>query len=319
MRLALCLLAALAGPARADVQAVVTDHVLPGYAALEAATGALARAAAADCAPDAVSDDWNAAYDAWLGVAHLRLGPAEAEGRGQAVAFWPDERDATGRGVAALLGGDDALTPEAVARSSVAARGLLALERLLYEAPDTQRRCDAIRALTLDLERNAAEIAAGWRDGYAETMLTAGGPGNTDFFTPAEAGAALYTILQAGLDVVSDDRLGRPMGTFDRPRPTRAEAWRSGRSQRNVAVSLSALRDLAAGLADAPRTLAALDGAIEAAGALDDPVFAGVADPGPRFRLEALQQRIVDARRIAAEEIGAELGVTEGFNAGDGD
>ena len=221
--------------------------------------------------------------------------------------------------MSALLAGDEALTPETVARSSVAARGLLALERLLYVAPDTPRRCEAIRALAADLDRVASEIEAGWRDGYADAMRDAGEAGNTTFFAEAEAEAALYTALQSGMDFIEEQRLGRPMGTFDRPTPERAEAWRSGRAQRNVALSLAALRDLAAALAEAPRTRAALDEAVAAAEALDDPAFAGVGDPAGRFRLEALQQKVRDARRIAGEEIGAALGVTEGFNALDGD
>ncbi len=122
-----------------------------------------------------------------------------------------------------------------------------------------------------------------------------------------------------GLEFTKDQRLGRPMGTFERPRPTRAEAWRSGRSQRNVVLSLEALRVLATELAEAPETDTAFARAIATAEALDDPVFAGVADPGKRFRLEALQQEIAQVQTVAATEIGAALGVSQGFNSQDGD
>ena len=139
------------------------------------------------------------------------------------------------------------------------------------------------------------------------------------FLSEAEACAALFTALATGLEFTADGRLGRPLGTFDRPRPNRAEARRSGRSARTALLSLRALRDLAATLAEAPRTLEALDCAAASAEALDDPTLAGVAEPSGRFAVEALQTEVAQARRAAAEEIGAALGVASGFNALDGD
>ena len=58
---------------------------------------------------------------------------------------------------------------------------------------------------------------------------------------------------------------------------------------------------------------------IEAAEALDDPAFAGVADPQARFRLESLQTGLFAIRDAIRGELGPGLGVSEGFNAGDGD
>ncbi len=322
MRLAI-LLALVAAPALADVEEAVEAYVLPGYAAFAEAGEGLAEAAREDCTAEALRGPWNAAFDAWMGVSHLRLGPAEEDGRAQAIEFWPDERDATGRALGALLAAGDraALTPEAMARASVAARGLMALERLLFGDPygPGDRACDVARAVAADLAATAEALEAGWRDGFAKTLLGAGAPGNTTYLGEAEARAALYTALVTGLAFTADERLGRPLGTFERPRPTRAEAWRSGRAARNVVLSLRALRDLAASLADAPRTLAALDRAIASAEALDDPALAGVADPSGRFAVEALQTEVAEARRAAEAEIGAGLGVASGFNALDGD
>ena len=258
-----------------------------------------------------------------MGVSHLRLGPAERDGRAEAIAFWPDERDATGRALERLLAGDDpaALAPEAFAEASVAARGLLALERLLYGEPygAGDPACDLARAIAADLAATAEAVEAAWRDGFARMLLTAGEPGSTLFLSEAEARAALFTALATGLEFTADGRLGRPLGTFDRPRPNRAESRRSGRSARNVLLSLRALRDLAATLAEAPGTLEALDRAAASAEALDDPAPAGVAEPSGRFTVEALQTEVAQARRTAEEEIGTALGVTRGFNSLDGD
>lgn len=76
---------------------------------------------------------------------------------------------------------------------------------------------------------------------------------------------------------------------------------------------------MTAALADALRTLTSLDRAIAQAGALDDPALEGVADPAGRFRIEALQSSVRDARSVAAEEIGAAQGVAEGFDSADCD
>lgn len=314
MRLAFAIVL-LASPAFAGVDEVVDRLALPGLDRFAATTADLAHLAGDDCRPEALRTKWNAAFDAWLAVADFRMGPSEEGGLGQSIAFWPDTRDATARGLAALTSDGADLSPEAVARASVAGRGLFALERMLYEDP----HCDATRALADDLAASAARLRDGWRDGYADALRNAGEPGGAVFFSEDEAVAALYTALRTGLQFVETERLGLPMGEFDAPRPRRAEAWRSGRSQRDVVLSLTALRDLAGTLADAPLTVTAIDRAIASAQALDDPDFAGVDDTAGRFRLEALQQQVATASRIARDEIGTGLALTDGFNSLDGD
>ncbi len=318
-------LAFAAGPVAADVNAVIDAHILPGYAAFAEATTALDDAAA-DCAPETIRPAWNEAFDAWLGVSHLRFGPVEQDGRSVVIAFWPDERGATPKALAGLIADEDPIieTPEGTARVSVAARGLFALEYLLYDPQFAEAGpygCALIRALTEDLAALAAETNEAWQGGYAETMRSAGAEGNATYLSDREARQALFTALLSGLEFTADQRLGRPLGTFDRPRPTRAEAWRSERGQRNVVLSLRALSDLARHLTDdgAPLTDAALAHAIERAESLDDPAFTGVSDPSSRLKIEIVQQAVRAARDAALAEIGPSLGVSAGFNSADGD
>ena len=110
-----------------------------------------------------------------------------------------------------------------------------------------------------------------WPD-FAGLLRSAGAPGNDVFLKPEEASQALYTALMSGLEFNRDQRLGRVMGSFERPRPNRAEARRSERSLRNVVLSLEALRDMARALADGPMedSEAAFAQALERAEALDD-------------------------------------------------
>jgi hypothetical protein len=315
----LLLALALAVPAQADTAGVVADHARPGYAAFAAQAQALA--ALETCDPGPLQQAFHRTYDAWLAVAHLHLGPAETDGRALAVLFWPDPKGLGWKAQLPLLTGDpQALTPEALARQSVAARGLSGLERLLFPSEALPADpCPLIRATADDLAATAQLLAAEWGP-FGELLLSAGEPGNTRFLTRAEATQALFTQLATGLEFIADRRLGRPLATFDKPRPELAEARASGRSLRNVTLSLQALRDLAQDLnPDSPRTLAALDRAIALAKGLDDPRFDRLTDPQGWLKVRILQDAVRAARAAAVEEIGPALGVSVGFNAQDGD
>jgi uncharacterized protein len=321
----LTLFTLLATPLRADVAEVVAEHILPGYAALADATAALDAAAKADCTPTTLQPAFNAAFDAWLGVSHLRFGPAEEDGRSLAIQFWPDPKSLGRKAQDAMIRAKDPAVhdPAAFAEVSVAARGLMSLERLLYPAeplPDAEYACDLIHATTADLARLAALIQAEWQTDFANTLSTAGAADNTRFLNQTEAGQALYTALIAGFEFIEEQRIDRPLGTFDKPRPERAEARASGRSLRNVTLSLAALQHMAKELvSETPRTDAAFARAFAAAEKLQDPTFATVSTPQGWLKLQILEQAVLAARDAAIEEIGEALEVGIGFNAGDGD
>jgi uncharacterized protein len=314
----------------ATVRAAIDEHILPRIGALAARTDALAAAAAAGCAP--TSPDLRAAFadafDAWVGVSHLRFGPMETDNRGFALAFWPDARGATERSLAAMIAEEDPAVrdPAEFATVSVAARGFYALEMTLYDdaigaSADAGYLCDLIDAQARDIAATAAAIDADWRDDYADLMRE---PGNDTYRSPDEALRELYTALGTGLQFTSDTRLGLPLGSFDRPRPTLAEARRSGRSLRHVTLSLRSLRELAsilaAGTPDAGGALdAAFARALGLSAALGDPDFSELSDPQARLRVEVLQQQVDRIRTVGAAGLGPALGVAEGFNAMDGD
>lgn len=319
------LLAVLGSPLHADVTAAIDRHILPGYAAFADATASLDAAANADCTATSLRPAYNLAFDEWMGVAHLRLGPAEVDGRSLAIAFWPDPKNLGTKAQLAMIRARD---PAVQSRStfaevSVAARGLMALERLFY-APepvgDADYVCTLIRATTADLARNASAISAEWQSGFAATLLTAGATGNTRYLTEVEARQALYTALITGFDFAADQRVGRPLGTFDKPRPERAEARASGRSLRNVTLSLTALHQFATALASkTPATDAAFARVFDVAAKVEDPSFADLDTAQGWLKAEILQQAIRATRDAAIMEIGPALDVGVGFNAADGD
>lgn len=336
MRLAV-LIAAVLLPAcafaqdRTDVLSDATQaHILPRFAHLSDETEALAETAQRDCNPDSAElrAAFNSAFDAWIAVSHLRFGPSEVDDRAFALAFWPDSKGFTPKALSGLIADQDAaITDEATfAETSIAGRGFFALELMLYDPAFINEgaadyRCGLIRAIAFDIHRNAAAIDSDWAS-YAE-KLTHPEPSRL-YRSEDEALQELYKVLMSGLEFTSDTRLGRPMGSFSRPRPNRAEARRSERSLRHVELSMISLRDLAARLSvEHPQIAAELDAAFERsisrAQSLDDPAFAGVATIQGRLRLEALQQSINDIRGIASAQLGPTLGISAGFNAMDGD
>ncbi|AUH63981.1 imelysin family protein [Paracoccus zhejiangensis] len=314
----------LAAPASADLARAVETQILPGYSALASTTQALAEATAASCDPAAIRPAYGAAFDAWMQVGHLRLGPGELAAI--TIAFWPDTRSATPRALNRMIADQDPLgtDPAEYVQVSAAARGFFALDTLVFDpdpAGDPAYRCALTATVAADLAAQAKALDAGWREGFAATLTTAGEAGNSTYLAPEEAVQALYTQLLAGLEFTEDQRLARPLDSFDKPHPKRAEAWRSARSLPNIRASLKAQRALAVALADAPIPLteAAFDAADAAASVVVDPGFQDITDAQAWFRADVLRQRVLEIRQAVEAELGAQLGVAAGFNSADGD
>jgi uncharacterized protein len=313
-----------AAPAQASdpvVDAVIDTVALPRLTAFADATAALSATADADCTPGPrLLAAWNAAFDAFVPVQAFRSGPMEEDGIGQAIAYWPDPKAFTQKQLRALLTGGAPVDYSVV---SVAARGLFALEVLLYD-PDFNSgdaACALIRAASADLAVSARRLSDLWADSYALLLRSAGEPGNTRFLTSQEARQSLLTQLLTQLEFDKDERLGRPLGTLEKTRPARAEAHLSGRSLRNLSFSLAANEAFARALG-ADRTegvLPAFAYAATALGKLTDPVLAEVGTTGGRLRVQEAADAIGRAAEAASTELGAVLGVAPGFNALDGD
>jgi hypothetical protein len=313
------------------IQTVVDDHILPGFSGLATQASRLAAAAKHDCNPasTALRTAYSQAFDAWVSVSHLRFGPTEFGNRAFALAFWPDSRGATPRSLNQLISSQDpiALSAASYAEASIAARGFYALEFLLYDetlmsAGDATYHCTLIQTITDDIASLTQAISDDWQSTYAAILTQPAADGT--YRSDDEVLRELFNTLATGLEFTSETRLGRPLGTFDRPRPTRAEVWRSGRSTTHVMLSLEALQMIANHLAVRDPALSArLDQRFDRARMqlenLDDPVFATSADPQARLKIEVIQQSVDAIRTIVRDELGPTLGVAAGFNALDGD
>lgn len=325
MRIALIICSLLtAPPASAAVEQVLTDVILPGYATFELTAKTLAAAAQTDCSAASLIPVYQATFDAWTVVADLRLGPAENGGLG--IAFWPDERSVGPRTLNALIAANDPVgrDPAGYASVSIAARGLFALDLLLndpaFDYMPGDYTCALVQTVTADLANQASALTAGWVD-QADLMRTAGAAGNLTYLDETEVQRAIFTQILTAFAQTHDTRLGRPLGTIDRPRPTRAESWRSGRPLANVMGSALAATAMARALTDQPMPLteAALAALVRAADQVADPSFQDITDPQARLRLEIVQQRLKSLKDAIEGEVSAALNISAGFNALDGD
>ncbi|GAA6209645.1 imelysin family protein [Cognatishimia sp. WU-CL00825] len=312
------------------VSQALDQHVLPAFDTLARQATTLHDVATMYCAPDApeLRAAYAQAFDAWVLASHLRIGPSEEEDRAFAIAFWPDTKGFTAKGLNALLRDlDPAIYDPAEFKTlSIAVRGLYALEFLLFDpAFQTQAtadyRCDLVQALTQEIRRNATAINWGWQS-YQSVLRN---PAESSIYqTEEDSLREIFKALHAGLQFTSEARLGRPLGSFERPRPNRAEARRSKRSLRHVTLSLEATYDLALLLSGgepqiAKSLQAAFERSLELSIDLNDPEFAGVADPAGRFRVDVLRQSVDRIREIVTYELAPALGVSAGFNSLDGD
>lgn len=319
---------AQAGPLEV-LETVLATHIEPGYAALADSSAHLAEVAATTCDPTdtALQAAFHQAWDDWIAMSHIRFGPSETHNRAFALGFWPDARATVPKTLRALIAAQDPAveTPEAFAHVSIAGRGFTALEYLLFDpefAQDAAYPCALRRAVARDIAATSAAIAGDWTGLYGAAFLTF--DATTPFRTEEEALTALFGAVLTGMEFTEDTRLGRPMGTFERPRPTRAEARRSARSVRHIRLSTQSAASLSALLAaehpevaalvatEFAQTLAAID-------RLRDPALADVAEPSGRLRAEAVAQLLDLTATRVRDQVGGLYGLSEGFSQLDGD
>lgn len=329
---AFLLLLPLQSHAETVVDRVLDEVILPGMANFADRTAALAAAAQVDCSPQNPNllGAWNAAMDSWFRIQDFRFGPLEDGAQRQAIAYWPDTTGHRQRALSRILSGQDPIlqTPARYEEEAVSVRGLYAIESMLYD-PDFNTYaigdpgCVLVQAASADLAKVGANLEEAWRTDFVTVMRTAGESGNARFLDASEAVQVVFTALLTAIQFDIDERLGLPLGTYDKPRPLRAEGRISRRSQRNLELSLAGHARLVVALVPdedkIPDTRAEFLRINRAISELDDPDFSGVSNPEGRFRVEALQTLVTVLRATVNRELSAALGVTMGLNALDGD
>jgi predicted lipoprotein len=326
--------------------AAVDQFVIPAYRTLAQATDAQEKAWAAFAASrqagnfGALRAAYAAAADAWARAQIVKTGPIGLFLRYDRFAYWPEARNVTTRTLDALLKSRDPkeLSPETLARDNVAAQGLTALERLLYDGDDPEAllkaqgedadwRATVGRGIARNLATIAKDVLAEWTqsDGV-RAAIAANKPWRAIFADTQEAASLLLTDLVSAFRVMHDIKLLPVMGAnAGAARPRVAESWRSGRGSRNLLLNLQAAEAMtkpyAAEITPANRNKvnALYAAANKTVATLPADLGAAAADEKRRALVEAARAAIKAVQTEIAVSLPADLGVTLGFNSLDGD
>ena len=327
----------------------LTKVIRPGYDDLAANTAILKKTADALCAQPSqaalkdTKDAFAATVESWSKVGIYRFGPVNKNHRHERLFFWPDPKGIGLRQVRTVLAKKDesVLLADTLAEKSVALQGLPALEYLLYgEGADTLAtgaeeigfRCGFAASIADNVDRIADAVAEGWREGAEDSKLfLSPGPADPLYRAPKDVTLELFKAFTSGIELVRDQKLGRPLGeSAERARPRLAAFWRSDLTFPNMAGNLEGVRTLFAeggfaGIvaAESPGVedsiLFDLNRVINILKAVDEPIAEAVRDPAQRNKLEALRIALKSARDTAAALISQGAGLSFGFNALDGD
>lgn len=351
-RTSLLVLAAAAAPARPNPKAaqaalaVVDQFVIPAYRRLAQAADAQEKAwtdfAAKRDAGDfqALRAAYHAAADAWANAQIVKTGPITLFLRYERFAYWPEARNAIQRALDQLLasGNPKDLAPESLVSNSVAGQGLTALERLLYDGDNPaallkapgkngEWRTQVGLGIARNLKTIARDVLADWtaRDGVRASIAANKGWKNL-FADAPEAARLLLTDLVGAFRLMHDVKLLPVLGaSVAEAKPRLAEAWRSGRSQRDLKLNLVAAQAMekpfAAAATAAHRTKidALFAAAAKAVDAIPADLGEAAADPKRRARVDTGRAGVKAVQTEIANSLPGDIGVILGFNSLDGD
>jgi len=331
--LAACLLATSASAQETD-HGALRERALKvleaQFSVFRDATKVLQTASTDYCDGSLSRDEYLVAFkDTWLAWAPLdsyQFGPIEQSGAVLSINFWPDKKGFVGRGLRNLLSlpPERQSDPQTVAAGSAAAQGFPAIEMLMFT---DIKECPAIVGISGHMNAVAEQLLLDWFDegGWADLARNAG-PDNPVYLTEVEFTKVLYTAIDFGLTRIADTRLGRPLGSFDRPFPKRAEAWRSGLSLDIIHAQLDGIETLLhrgfgpavfnPSMSWVRKVIADTHKRIDLIAA---PLDQAVQQPQMRIRVEAAQTKVRYLQLQFDEDIGPGLGVETGFSAADGD
>jgi hypothetical protein len=336
---------------------LATAYAVPRFAALSKAATRMRSAAEALCrarsgaALATAKARFHDTMDAWMGVQHLGFGPAELFSRAHRIYFWPQARGRIAGAVDKLLAGGAIPPPARMTTASAAIQGLPALEHLLFDRTAIlmrddragKRDCALLLAVTANIRSIAKGLAEDWAGGRVDFKRVVANPGPDNLYYKhyEDAALAFFQSLHDGLEAIVATRL-RPLvgATPDADRPRLAESRSSGRSTRNIVVSLQAIAALYTGEGQSKSKDKAgfsqlvrkrgdkkLDAlmrrafklTIANARSIGKPLEAAIRDKRLRPRVTKLLLQVRALKQIVRTRLAPAIGLAVGFNALDGD
>jgi len=288
---------------------------------------------------------WRAARIPWKETDVFGFGPAKDLGFSASIDQIVDASK-----IDLEIAGTTPITDPYIADLGANRKGFHAIEYVLFRGDDDDaavlvslttdtaaaRRRDLLGAWTRDLARNANALHVVWTDDYAGRIADPGSD-NAEFPTiKASIDAfANETVFQS--EVVSDARIGKPLGTASggTPRPELEESAPSDNSIADMAATLRGIRNAYYGSRDgtpgkgigllvAAQSRAidldvriAIEIAISSVSAIPPPYRTALL--GQRVEVPAAHAAVKELKRILATEVIGSLGATLKFNDNDGD
>lgn len=332
------------------VQAVLDQHVLPRFEALDTSAAALPPDVKSLCknggdgAREELIGHFRQTVSDWAGVEYLRFGPLADGGRRERFSFWPDPRGVMTRQLRQLIVSKDlkAIEAGAITKQSAALQGLPALEVLLQDkdvplgpGDPAAYRCALAKAIAENLSGLAHELHEAWvaPAGWKAKMLRPGSDNDT-YKEPSEAAGEFLKALLTGLQILGDVEV-KPRIDANKDEPASGPFAKSGPFSKSGlsdvyfesgAASLKALYDamnLEAFLAEdkdwvKPWAMGAWRAILSSNG------MGGVASSANVKKedappLKELHGRIGGLRQLIGKEMASAAGLTLGFNELDGD
>ena len=189
---------------------------------------------------------------AWSKVEIIRFGPISQDHRFERLFFWPDPKGLGLKQIQDALAKQEVTVtePDEIAGKSVALQGLPALEYLLYgddgNLPKEERdfRCRFGLAVATNVDRIAKSVVEGWREGSAyEKAFLGPAPADPYYHAPKEVTLDLFKAFATGIELVRDQKLGKPLGASPaEAKPKLAAFWRSELTFANAAGNLEGVK-----------------------------------------------------------------------------
>ena len=332
----------------AVVDRAISGYVVAAYERLQATTHDLVShtedfcLAPGDETKAALAEGFAATVAVWAGVDFFRFGPMAVDARYERFAFWPDRHGTAARQLRRFLADEDPalLEPGALEKQSAAVQGLPALESLLHTGSKalmsaeilSEFRCNLAMAIAGNMDRIASQALADWTGaaGWA-TLMRAPGNDNPVYRTDQEAMTEFLKAILTGLEQMRDHRLSPALGaTLDEARATRAPYKRSGEALPYLSASADALEAFVAAsgiMALLPEDegwmansvafeFSNLKNALADAG---PDLEAALADTQKYQKLKYAEIVLTSLRDIFQRRFAPVVGLTQGFNALDGD
>lgn len=322
----------------------VVNHValsvgVPAHARLATEAEAMHTAVEAFCGGGdlaAAQASWEATMTAWQASSAFGIGPVTMDRLGSSISWPPDAEDVYDTLDAVEADPDLVVDADYVHDLGSNRRSLGAIEILLFDpwppaGPELDRRCDLVVAMTADVSRAAAEVAARWETTYGPEMAAAD---NDTFMRQQAVIDALVNRHGELSESIQVGRLGTPLGekTEGVPQPDTVQSTRSAFARAEIVAALRGMAQIytgvdgGPGLNDAIRRRqpslvteleAAFDAAIAAVEAIEDPLHVAVVDHPEQVRAAFDAVRAV--KLLMTTDVANVLGVTRTFSDNDGD